>query len=333
MRLTAFLWLIVGIFLVSSPPLRTGRAGHFFPSSDAHRSFAGRFTAKPRRLARTVQTISPCVAPIGIQPDDDEEPRTRAARGTWMADRGGRTPCGSSPFPGGGPRRIELRTSDALLAVAPANGGGRVCRSVPIRSDGTRPNRLTRPGRSIGRAGRVRPAPWRPLADRSYEGGSGIPKWVDGDGARVPGFFGIGIGGDCHGNRSIRGRVESGQPAGATARTVAGGRRGSGPGDAAPDPAARRRALGGGGYFIATAKDRERPSGTEQAGHGEAADHSNLPRVEVVKPKRGGMERTTNQPGTIHAFDYAELYAKVSGYVKELKVRPGQPGQDGRSPD
>jgi RND family efflux transporter MFP subunit len=48
--------------------------------------------------------------------------------------------------------------------------------------------------------------------------------------------------------------------------------------------------------------------------------------VEVVKPMRGGMAMTTNQPGTVHAFEYAQMYAKVSGYVKEpdgLKVDRG----------
>jgi HlyD family secretion protein len=83
--------------------------------------------------------------------------------------------------------------------------------------------------------------------------------------------------------------------------------------------------LAAGGYYLATAKDRERPSAHEKAArHTESGTTSQgLPRVEVVKPKRGGMERTTNQPGTLHAFDYADLYAKVSGYVKELKVDRG----------
>jgi RND family efflux transporter MFP subunit len=35
------------------------------------------------------------------------------------------------------------------------------------------------------------------------------------------------------------------------------------------------------------------------------------------------MERTTTQPGTVRAFDYAELYAKVSGFVKTLNVDRG----------
>jgi HlyD family secretion protein len=85
-------------------------------------------------------------------------------------------------------------------------------------------------------------------------------------------------------------------------------------------------ALGGGGYYLAFAdRDRTRPSEKNETGeghHGGAPAHG-LPRVEVVKPKRGGMEMTTSQPGTVHAFEYAQLYAKVSGYVKDLKVDRG----------
>jgi HlyD family secretion protein len=47
------------------------------------------------------------------------------------------------------------------------------------------------------------------------------------------------------------------------------------------------------------------------------------PRVDVVKPQRGGMSRITEQPGTVFAFDYAKLYAKVSGYVENLTVDRG----------
>ncbi len=32
---------------------------------------------------------------------------------------------------------------------------------------------------------------------------------------------------------------------------------------------------------------------------------------------------TTVQPGTVHAFEYAQLYAKVSGYVETLTVDRG----------
>ncbi len=41
------------------------------------------------------------------------------------------------------------------------------------------------------------------------------------------------------------------------------------------------------------------------------------------------MARTTNQPGTVHAFDYAELYAKVSGYVEKLMVDRGSRVKEG----
>jgi RND family efflux transporter MFP subunit len=45
--------------------------------------------------------------------------------------------------------------------------------------------------------------------------------------------------------------------------------------------------------------------------------------VQVVKPHRGGMARTTEMPGTIRAFEFAPLFAKVSGYLKELTVDRG----------
>ena len=85
----------------------------------------------------------------------------------------------------------------------------------------------------------------------------------------------------------------------------------------------------GGYYMVAASGDRERPSdhagtaGHGSAGQGGGTSPGNLPRVEVVRPKRGGMARTTNQPGTARAFDFAELYAKVSGYVEKMNVDRG----------
>lgn len=46
-------------------------------------------------------------------------------------------------------------------------------------------------------------------------------------------------------------------------------------------------------------------------------------RVEVVKPHKGGRERTTTQPGSVHSFRSAKLFSKVSGYLKEQNVDIG----------
>ena len=84
-------------------------------------------------------------------------------------------------------------------------------------------------------------------------------------------------------------------------------------------------AIAGGGYYVAT-NSKDRASEHEKTGKAEAhqgGESSDLPRVEIVKPVRGGMEMTTVQPGTVHAFEYAQLYAKVSGYVETLTVDRG----------
>jgi RND family efflux transporter MFP subunit len=45
--------------------------------------------------------------------------------------------------------------------------------------------------------------------------------------------------------------------------------------------------------------------------------------VEVTHPRKGAMERTTVQPGTVQAYQSADLYAAVSGYLKVLNVDIG----------
>ncbi len=45
--------------------------------------------------------------------------------------------------------------------------------------------------------------------------------------------------------------------------------------------------------------------------------------VEVAKPAQQGLGRKTTQPGSLHAFQYAELYAKTSGYLGEQNVDIG----------
>jgi RND family efflux transporter MFP subunit len=65
----------------------------------------------------------------------------------------------------------------------------------------------------------------------------------------------------------------------------------------------------------------------EGAGAGAGAD-SGRPalgalRVEVVRPARGGLGRIVEQPGVVHSFNKAELYAKVSGYLVRQRVDIG----------
>ena len=51
--------------------------------------------------------------------------------------------------------------------------------------------------------------------------------------------------------------------------------------------------------------------------------------VQVVKPTRGGLEQTVRQPGSVHAFEWAALYAKVSGYLKTQRVDIGDAVKQG----
>lgn len=53
-------------------------------------------------------------------------------------------------------------------------------------------------------------------------------------------------------------------------------------------------------------------------------------RVETVKPRVGAPPRTTQQPGSIRSFEHAELYARVSGYLKTLAVDIGDEVQAGQ---
>lgn len=45
--------------------------------------------------------------------------------------------------------------------------------------------------------------------------------------------------------------------------------------------------------------------------------------VEVVSPHKGSLARTTILPGSVHAFEEADLYAQAYGYLKELNVDIG----------
>lgn len=66
--------------------------------------------------------------------------------------------------------------------------------------------------------------------------------------------------------------------------------------------------------------DGERRTGSE--GRGERRSAGSL-RVEVVKPRQGGTERTTTQPGSVESFERARLFSKVSGYLVKQSIGVG----------
>ncbi len=75
---------------------------------------------------------------------------------------------------------------------------------------------------------------------------------------------------------------------------------------------------------LSTSGDRSTASGSA------SSDPGGPPRVDVVRPRVGGMSRSISEPGTVKAFDYADLYAKVSGFLQEQTVDIGDnvaPGQ------
>src|SRR5271166_361033 len=78
-----------------------------------------------------------------------------------------------------------------------------------------------------------------------------------------------------------------------------------------------------GGVFILS-RTGKGESGRERGGSGQSQTPSKqAPTAKVIKPERGGMERITDQPGTVRAFERATLYAKVSGYLLDLNVDRG----------
>jgi RND family efflux transporter MFP subunit len=84
---------------------------------------------------------------------------------------------------------------------------------------------------------------------------------------------------------------------------------------------------GGGGLFFFAA-GQERPAKGEKERH--APTTRATIKVQVVTPVRGGMERITKQPGTIRAFEFANLYSKASGFIQTLNVDRGSAVKNGQ---
>jgi HlyD family secretion protein len=80
-----------------------------------------------------------------------------------------------------------------------------------------------------------------------------------------------------------------------------------------------------GSWWIYTTRphDKAAPGASSGTRDHEAARGADRPSVRVVHPRQGGLARTTQMPGTIRAFEYAPLQAKVSGYLKTLHVDRG----------
>ncbi len=64
------------------------------------------------------------------------------------------------------------------------------------------------------------------------------------------------------------------------------------------------------------------PATAPNAGAAAQAAEGNVT-VQVVKPTQGGLERSFTMPGTVHGFELASLYAKVSGYLETKPVEVG----------
>ena len=86
-------------------------------------------------------------------------------------------------------------------------------------------------------------------------------------------------------------------------------------------------AIGAGAFFY-YGHDKPKPNpkaagGSAGSGQGEGEGSGGGTPIETAHPKKGGIERSTTQAGSVHAFDHASLYAKISGYLKEQNVDIG----------
>lgn len=83
-------------------------------------------------------------------------------------------------------------------------------------------------------------------------------------------------------------------------------------------------AAGGTGYLLTRVPSAWAAKPTDHGGGNPMnASHSADIRVDVVRPKKGDMDRTTTQPGTVQSYEAVQLYAGVSGYLKTQMVDIG----------
>jgi HlyD family secretion protein len=82
--------------------------------------------------------------------------------------------------------------------------------------------------------------------------------------------------------------------------------------------------VGLGGVYWWSREHKGKGSPKEQATAKETGSESpQIARVEVIHPKKGGIQRTSTQTGSVHPDEWADLFAKVSGFLKEQSVDIG----------
>jgi RND family efflux transporter MFP subunit len=80
--------------------------------------------------------------------------------------------------------------------------------------------------------------------------------------------------------------------------------------------------------WLATREESGSPSdtggsGAISSGVAEPKGEPGIPKVDVARPRVGGLVNSTTQPGLVEAYNYANLFAKVSGYLATQKVDIG----------
>ncbi len=81
-------------------------------------------------------------------------------------------------------------------------------------------------------------------------------------------------------------------------------------------------AASAGAYYWWSRPDHARNATTDETSEASSSPVDSI-RVEVAHPERGGLTRTSTQIGSVHAFEHADLFAKVSGYLKTQVVDIG----------
>jgi RND family efflux transporter MFP subunit len=81
-------------------------------------------------------------------------------------------------------------------------------------------------------------------------------------------------------------------------------------------------AAGLGGFALSSAPGKAARA-DDHSKASSAPDSATRVQVETIHPKKGDMDRSTSQPGSIQAFESVRLLAGVSGYLKEQNVDIG----------